>query len=140
MLRNIFIACLVLFSMGSSAEPLSDRLVQLEGKFISVQQTSMRAPYWVFSFHAEFELNGLNQRKTPIDKLFQFAVHMDFEGQELLVKLSRDGNTGSIEKLVKLLPESSSFQLVLMLLKSDEDFGGALINAEFVGSPVHVRQ
>jgi hypothetical protein len=75
-----------------------------------------------------------------MDGLFQFALHMDFEGRELLFKLSRDGNIDSIEELVKFLPESPSFQLVLRLLQSDQDFGGALVNAEFVGSPVLIRQ
>jgi hypothetical protein len=113
MYSSLITAVMILIAVECSADSLSNNLVHVQGKFVNVHSSSTRAPYWVFTFHIESQLNGSEQIATAMDKNVRFALSADHDGNDLLAKIIGTPELNSTEDIIKALPTSPVFRLAV---------------------------
>ena len=99
MLRVPMLAGIALAVMGCSEAPdlnvtedvsqsiearSSNRLVHVQGKFVSIQPTGKRHQTFIFTFRIQDGLHGPGQAPTPIDELVRFELYQDIGGRDLV--------------------------------------------------------
>ncbi len=117
----------------------SNRLVHVQGKFVSIHPTGKRHQSYVFTFRIQDELHGPWQAPTPIDELVRFELYHDFGGGDLVADLSGQNSPGgaSFADATRPVTNSHTYQLVLWRFQAH---GRQQIDAQLVGLPVAVHE
>lgn len=155
MLRLQIFAGIALFVMGCSeardlkvaqetpqpvAARSSNQLVQVQGKFVSIDQTGKRHQSFIFTFRIHEELHGLGQAPTPTDELVRFELYQDGGGGDLVAELSGQNPSDGMALVdaATSVTDSSAYQLVLWRFPV-YGVGHRRIDAQLVGFPIAVR-
>ena len=127
--------------VGPAEKQPVNQLVQVRGQFVGIKATGKRHQSYIFEFRVNHQLKGPGQLPTPKEQLVRFELFEGHGGKDLLAKLGGVDPKAllRLEDVLRALPKTPRFELVLWLLPAIKEGGTREFDAELVLSPVMAR-